>query len=420
MIDIMSSDLEIGSFLDNTIHSRSEVAEDNDQTAEDPNTPEQCYPFICRKDAAFEPMKVLVKNFAQLIKAKAVRSGDLLVFSCQDSLDAVYFLGTMLKNPHLQMLVTASLSDSEAEFTLVDGCPEILTSHEVFLKYIRGCRDPSSLKLEILVWRGQCFLDRGNHLKLNPSTQVCELHLSTTPLPAEKKPKVDLPLGLKLPKRPRKAVNKKRQSAKRTHPDSFAEAEAMNLGSASDKECEGGQDSESDNENDIIDINKESETMVAPSDTVAAEEAEIKKVAREIEQADILRADVAEAISLNQLTQSAFFAKSLGLDETGSLAGLAATGRARCLHCKNLIIKGGPRFAWYYSRARPHGWLHAHCTVHHILGQKDASFVESSLKRLKDLCNTKQAQSASSARSKPEDTEILAWSQKVISVLEKQ
>ena len=439
MIDVLVADKDISSLLDKTLHAPDQLDE-NDAEGEDEQADtdgaaigEQCPFFICQKDPAFVHLKVLVKNFSQLIKANQTHSGDLLMFSFPRCPDSVYFLGAMLKNPHLQMLVKARVTDDEAEFELTGGQPQIVASHELFLEHLGDFGDYDNFEVMVEVWQCQHFLQDGQDMKANPVKKVCAFSVSTKPLPAPKRPKGELPYGLKLPKKTRKTKaekgkkpSSKKSSGKTKICKEFADIEMVDSESddnANDLNSSDGDGDSAQSEGSDEDINKESERVVPPSDEVAAAENEFKAVAQEIERADILRADVAESIALNQLSrpQSSFFSWSLGIDERGDLSGLAASGRSRCLHCKNFIVKGSPRFAWYYSRARPHGWLHAHCTVLHIVAQNDdAHFVTSSVQRLTALCQAKEAQSSSSSRSKAEDVEILSWARKIMDALQKR
>lgn len=432
MIDVLVADKDISSLLGQTLHAPDQLGEDDaegDDEQAEATIPEQCPFFMCQQDPAFVHLKVIVKNFSQLIKANQTRSGDLLMFSFPRCPDSVYFLCAMLKNPHLQMLVKARVTDDEAEFELTGGKPQIVASHELFLEHLGDFGNYENFELMVEVWQCQHFLQDGQDMKANPVKQVCAFSVSTQPLPAPKRPKVELPFGLKLPKKTRKAkakkVPSKKPSGKTKICKEFEDLEIVdseNDASANDLNSDDDDGDSAQSEGSDEDINKESELVVPPSDEVASEENEFKAVAKEIERADILRADVAESIALSQLSrpQSSFFSLSLGIDEKGE-HGLAVSGRSRCLHCKNIIVKGSPRFAWYYSRARPHGWLHAHCTVLHIVAQKDdAHFVTSSVQRLTALCQAKEAQSSSSSRSKAEDTELLSWARKIIDALQKR
>ena len=217
MIDVLVADKDISSLLGQTLHAPDQLGEDDaegDDEQAEATIPEQCPFFMCQQDPAFVHLKVIVKNFSQLIKANQTRSGDLLMFSFPRCPDSVYFLGAMLKNPHLQMLVKARVTDDEAEFELTGGKPQIVASHELFLEHLGDFGNYENFELMVEVWQCQHFLQDGQDMKANPVKQVCAFSVSTQPLPAPKRPKVELPFGLKLPKKTRKAKAKKVPSKK--------------------------------------------------------------------------------------------------------------------------------------------------------------------------------------------------------------
>ena len=93
------------------------------------------------------------------------------------------------------------------------------------------------------------------------------------------------------------------------------------------------------------------ETALPASDTIAHEEKAARAVAREVGESDKMREELQTTAAKKAGVEKSYFSKTLGLSE----AGLASSGRAICLACKQAIPKCSVRFAWYYSRVKPYG-----------------------------------------------------------------
>ena len=379
-----------------------------------------CFYFLCRKDPAFQSVKQMVQNFWQAMQTHHVKPGDLLVFShsARPEEDA-YFLGVLLKRPLLHTMVQAVVNDQEAEYKLSEqGLPNIVTSHEYFLHVLRdlqdsGNNDFDSIQLQVEVWRCQAFLE-GNCLKANP--QTCIATFSMTDQKSAQKAKVKIRSMFKGLSRKKRSAKRKRVNRKVSKKEAAAKAKALAIAGTvltcdSDSEGVKNSSSSSDSESDSADGDQEkvSENMVPPSDAVSCQEGIVNTVAKEIEESDSLREKTSQAVK-----PSSFFAKELGLADVG----LALSGRSVCLCCKLMIPKSSVRFAWQYSRAKPHGWIHASCLVRQV-SSHTASDHERSIQTL--LKFQKQYRDAcSSSKATPAEAEILGWINKTLEALQKK
>ena len=434
LIDLLATDADIQHCLDRTLHADSaaqatvydQVSGQVDENAEqalddDIDLPELCPFFLCRSNTLYQAVTVLTKNFWNLVKTHQLTAADLLMFSVagNENQQIVYFLGTMLKRPLQQMLVEAVLEDQEVQFKLTEGRPHILSSHELFLGFLEESKDLSQFQLYVEAWKCQAFLGDFGALATNATRPFAKFSLTTTRLPqGQSRSHRKLPFGLKLPSKPRKQVTKKSRSGGAMAPKkilSEMDMEVIDLDSSETGDGNGHSDGnlsedDDDSEPDVFqaDAERESETVVPPSKTIASEQRAMEEVAKEIESSVQLRDETAEAIRENkQSSASSFFSKDLGFSDIG----VAASGRSICLSCKKFIPKGSIRYSWFHSRVRPHGWVHAHCILQQIMGSepivKDVSVrkLDSLVARLRA---TGSASSSSTLRSQPLDAEMLS------------
>ena len=151
-IDVSTSDKDITTLLDQTVHCSPEVlAAEASCDLKDP-----CWTFLCRKDPAFELLKRMVQNFWNVIQSKQLKPGSLLLMSTSvhGVPDIAYFLGTMLKKPLLQTLVEATVSDREAEYRMLpSGLPCITTAHELFLRFLRSSDNMEQVQVKVEAWK---------------------------------------------------------------------------------------------------------------------------------------------------------------------------------------------------------------------------------------------------------------------------
>ena len=433
MIDVATSDKEIHSLLDQSLHLHASESKPEAANVVEPDVeiedvlPEICPFFVCRLNEHFESLKILSRNFWDLIKQHHVSSGDLLLFTMEEGGEQhAYFLGTMLRRPLQQILIKAAVEDSQVQFSLKNGRPEILTANELFLFFLQSAPDVGQLKLQVEGWKCQAFLDSRHVLKTNADVQSATFTVTTARLQSSssKKPRVDLPFGLKMPSKPRKrkAASKKpakpkasKKAAMFLHSEGVIE---LSSNSGSEKgnvlsDSSNGNDASDESDGGEIDANKESERVVPVFDIVAIEQQSMQDVAKEIESSDWSREQTAEDIRKNKATpRSSFFSKRLGLDE----ASIAVSGRSVCLACKKMIPKGSVRFSWFHSCVRPSGWVHSQCLLQHINGS-EADTRQHSVDKLKAIIQTlhdsRNASSSSTLRSKPVDSDILATAESI-------
>ena len=422
MIDVLTGDNDISALLEGSLHMGlnleivpgADGPENDDNQEELQQAEEQCSFLCCVTDPAHDLLKKFVNNFWKQIQRHHLKPADLLLVSCLDT-DAAYFLGILLKKPLVQTLVLGVVTDNEARYDLSSGAPAVLTAHQLFLTCLReGGLD---VKVDFEAWRCDAFLADGCFLKSNPCEKVCSFSVSSEPLPAVKKPKFEAPFGWTEKKRPRKPRQKRAAKPKASRkprpvrirgdyvPSSGSEVDAASRSSHSESNSE--------------DVNEESERVV-PVSASAAEE--VQAAAAEIEEADVQRAETAEAIRLNEMPgpSSSFFSKELGMKDVV----LALSGRSACLCCKQFIAKGTVRYSWYYSKVRPHGWLHAGCVLQYVDKQKIKQLPENTLRCLRDIqrrCAVTGSNSASStSKSQPVVSEISEWTSKLVDALEKR
>lgn len=427
LIDVLSTDDQIDSSLANTLRSAADKSAIFSEQNEDlPDVHHPCFHFLCVKDPLYERVRTFVKHFSQQLEKHELKPGLLLTFTSDECPEAfTHFLGVMLKRPHLQMLLEATIVDdfevSEVSLILESDCtPRVSTSHEVFLHLLR-C---NAEKVKVEAWQCQAFLHNGDLLKANVDFEASPLvsfEVSATKPVATKKTDVALPFGLTLPKprRKRKGSNAKAKTMKETKAKvrkpglKQAQAKQNNIVN-SDTSCsepELSSSSSGDDQNHEIDPNKESEQVIPANDVVKKAEAQIPEMAQEIETMDTMRQNTADAIRANKAASaSSFFAKTIGLFESG----LAVTGRSVCLACKKPIAKNSVRYSWYYSKVRPHGWVHSFCLVGFC---KQNNLVDQSIGQLKEIIKSADKSSSSKRAPLPGQAAVLESATKILDAL---
>lgn len=433
-IDVSTLDKDIATLLDQTVHVSQEI-----QPIELPDLAEPCWSLLCKEDPAYNLLKRMVQNFWNVIQSKRVKPGCLLLISTSihGVPDTAYYLGTMLKRPLLQTLIEATVNDQEAEYRMLpSGMPHILTANELFLTLLRSSDDMSQVQVKVEVWKCQCFLQDRCHLKANPSDCIVTFEL-TTARPALK-PAIHVPGILKkLRKRTKKRQPRRpRKVSAKAAAEAAAKAKAMAVAGhvfscMSDSDIEGGvgegsQSGEDDMASDAeargsASEDEGAETVLPASDTIANEEKLARSVAREVGESDQMREDLRATAAKKAVQEKSYFSKTLGLSE----AGLASSGRAICLACKQAIPKSSVRFAWYYSRVKPYGWVHAYCLVGYVqaASEKDDSIHGTTVQKLlawrRDMRATQGAASSSSTPKAPH-LEVLRWIEKILEALRKE
>ena len=170
------ADKDVEERLKHTFHSPSGMSKLPDDLLLAHDQP--CLPFLCKQDPCYKPVQALVANFAKHIQENSLQAGTLFMFSSKDASEEAVpcFLGVVLKKPKLHMLLEALVSDSGASLKLYNGMPRIVTSHELFLPFVR--HDLNNVHISIDAWKCQGFLDHGS-LKANPENMLVSFDLKT-------------------------------------------------------------------------------------------------------------------------------------------------------------------------------------------------------------------------------------------------
>ena len=413
----MSEDKDISKHLSDTLHK---PLDEKLPGADNQEIQEPCFHFLCRKDPLFPSVKNMVQSFGAKIIDADLKPGVLLLFSTDTCVDSkAYFLGVMLKKPCMQMLIQANVTShngfDEAQLVLEQGVPIVLTSHELFLNFLRnqlGCHG-SNIKLKVEIWECQALFHNRHQLTSRPETLVVSFDLGAGKPEIKRTPVVQLPFGLKL-NRKRQHMGKKTAASNKA--SSRQNDQAKNSGknrsnvllapgcqdygldAPSEPNSESSGSSGGDSLPKESDIEDDGEHVVPISETARREQKQLKHLKAEVEEMDALREETAEVIRTNKDTsKSSFFAKELGIYE----GAIAVSGRSVCLCCKTPIQKGSVRFSWHHSLVRPPGWLHSHCVVTYA---KDKNLVEHCrhVLQTKILKSSHGGSSSSSAQSAKE------------------
>ena len=336
----------------------------------------------------------------------------------------------MLKRPLVQALVAATVVNEEADFRLTnDGIPDIQTSHRVLFEFHRQ----HAAEVHVEIFSIQAFIDDWDCVKVQLAARLATGSISSVKVVGEARPVVKMPASLRA--RPKRKRNRKRKAAgakPKAEPRRAASypAESALQGAAAGscssdgaREVSQNSSSETDNDKAEVDLMEDTEVMVPPSAIVAAEEKVVAAHLASVEEHKA-RDMSAEEIRLQEMPpparQSSYFSKKVGLVD----ASCAPTGRAVCLCCKKLIAKGTVRFSYFYSTVRPHGWIHAHCTVQHVITEEKKNSIGDAIKVVQGIAencraNSGAASEASSSKSQPVVSEILSWVSKILPALQK-
>lgn len=310
-----------------------------------------------------------------------MKPGALLGFKSDfTSRTIVCLLGVTLQKPKLQTLMCARFNATDrVEFILEDGIPKIpkiCTARQLFKDYIddfvqsaSGLDDPtaSKIQVEMEVWNHSVEWFEGSKLVAVANSLRHSWHISSCKRRVTKSAPGKLPFGMKMSRKSKPPVKKtalKKKPPPKQKPhivngndspetidsdsDACAESDSLSISSTSDNEDTGTA--------------MESEPVDPISSTMAHEEKRAKRLQKEMEESQGLKAQFRQQCLTGEVPpgfRSSFFSREVGLDH----GAIAVSGRSICLQCKVAIPKGSVRFAWFYNRLRPHGWLHKGCVV---------------------------------------------------------
>ncbi|CAK9064265.1 unnamed protein product [Durusdinium trenchii] len=358
-IDLATPDEDIQKFLQSSLHSDAGSTEMNSNDSILP----QCLPGHCVNDPLFGCLNGLAKSFKHELSQRKLKPGTLLCFSSSLLRDSfACLLGVSQKKPILQTLMHVTFqANSDILFELVDGVPQVSTSHHLFRKFV-GDATPNVM-IDVQVWSYHMkWID--NRLLIASADELRDT-FTLTSKPEVKKTTAP-PQLLSLLKAARKRESRKntkgktRKTVKKVAQKSKASSTTMPQKKIQGSDSSGSEsDSDSDScgdQGDDIDLNAEANPIEAISDTVLSEQVAAKELEKEIAAADEAK-EAAITQCQKGVPASSFFAKELGVLDVA----FAASGRSTCLQCKLSINKNAVRFSWYHSRVRPHGWVHAEC-----------------------------------------------------------
>ena len=384
MIDVETSDQDIGRFLEQSLHKP--LAGDTPECCEDPAS--YCFQGFCEQHASHQVVELWRKRFKWHLEHKNVKSGALLVFSSSSfSNTFCYVLGVVLKRPSLHMLLRVTVLEDEVQFELQNGVPVIQSEREVLL-HLAGesiVAGGASNDISVEVWGLQAFFREGCQIYAVPVNSICSFNVADK-LPwgrgaVRSKP---LPFGLKLKTKTKGQPGKKnlqgRREVDRQKKGGKGRGRAARTVDLDSDEAAGANESSSSEDSTGLGKWRESERIVH-ADEVQAEEAKLSEVAKETEKLDELREQAATNIRLNKPVPgrtSSFFASELGLAD----GAIAVSGRSICLCCKLNIAKGSIRFSWFHSLYRPSGWIHATCVCEYV---KQTGLRDIAMRRLAEL-----------------------------------
>ena len=352
----------------------------------------------CRHSEHFDIVEKLEKSFTQHVRRLDLRSGALLQFyppnsnpNAGDSL--TLFLATSVLRPSLHVFLLATmLPDSRVRIEVLDNSkiPDFMLSCQLFhmLLGLQGGSECEKMCVQELeyAWNPIGEIEEG----LQHGVEVRVLKEGRSFVLNEKakrragKRKKKLPFGAdmlrKLQKQQslsQKASQKQVSNARVAAVSKLAEAGAVaqrrqesaaamgheeSSSSSSPRKLDNDTDSNSDSENDRNDDMEmeEDDVVVGPCPASDANACEVLPVAVDLLQEQEKQVQLAEVSHGPEAQSSTFFSKEIGFSHE---ADLAKTSRSTCLHCKEKILKGSPRYPYHYSRYRPYSWVHSDCVL---------------------------------------------------------
>ncbi|CAE7641881.1 unnamed protein product [Symbiodinium necroappetens] len=400
LIDLCTPQPTVDAAVHNCMHANLEEPEDG-SFANDKGIPSStCHKLFgyCQLEkfhnfsARFA--KLLAKETVQrklpagsLLRLQPMRGGSALAIPD----DQAFFLGVLCQKPLTQVLVKAWPVTSEGgavSFAVTSGSgrdmdgvlllPQFHTSFEIFRNLAVLCDGAvDGITVEIIPCSFEHPLNQWQsmqQLKVVVSSQppsTFTLH-ATREEATTSAAQVQLPFGLKFPKKKRakakpKARTKKpgparargrgRGRRRRTGESVSSKSSKLESSSAaSAKPDNDGSDSRSGSDDGADGAGEEDEavgTLMMPTDDARNEERELALAAGDFEETQQKKAVLADA----HRTGGSYFSKEIGFDE-GSLA---PTGRSKCLHCSGPICKGAPRFSYFWHERRPSRYVHDTC-----------------------------------------------------------
>ncbi|OLQ14908.1 hypothetical protein AK812_SmicGene907 [Symbiodinium microadriaticum] len=189
---------------------------------------------VCQKHPFFKKSDVLCRQLARQTADRKLPTGSLVTLelkgiassSSSRPLSSAFFLGALFQRPLQQVLVKAwpqrTSNDGLQKFSLRqdsgDAVPNFQTSHTVFLDFAKemmAAADPgaTAVSVTVLSYEFENYLWSVQQLQVTVTGSVLHrFELGFSQPDSEAKPKFELPFGLKLKKKPRKAQKRARGS----------------------------------------------------------------------------------------------------------------------------------------------------------------------------------------------------------------
>lgn len=368
---------------------------------------------LCRAVSTTQSAIKYVRLFNRMIADHDLKVGDLVIFtSSADS--TIALLGVRLQRPTIHTLVKMHFNPGDDEELLfIDKTKtypvQLLTSHQLF--HLMAPADGEVLQVEVWSYTLGCNTednrDTNCNVQLHMANKIKEFTLDPAMRTSTRNPRIKLPFGLKMPKKPRKQkVSKPPKKPRETK-------SKQTLGQRNDQDSDQGHSHDDEDsapsscsEGEVVE-NQVEDVDLAGFGSALAEEKEATKL---IDQQEFFHNELGSNLSSSSTAsavpvpagavpvpasagpvptsavgqvrttprESSFFSKTIGLAD----AGIAISNRSNCYYCKGKIQQGAIRFSWHHSTKRPSVWVHNEC----LRGLTDQENLHSQCKqRLQEL-----------------------------------
>ena len=352
----------------------------DEQNTELPEVTTSCLPGLCKQLPEMDAASRIARSLHNSLAERSIRTGSLLVISANDpefSFHRSLFLGVTLKRPLLQTVVLANIQDDVVSMLKQPSSemPQITTTCHLFVDMLRMAGSVTRVNIiDVEHWACKSFLDAEGKLHTNAESLLdsfsisCSKPSSSSTAKASKAP---LPFGFKDVRKRKAHAHPAGSTDKKSKKDNPKTTNTLDLDAS---EPGSGSDSHSDNDQDQereTSALAESSEIEPITDVMQEELKKEKQIVKEIEQADVEKAQLEQSMSVDidtgskaqastakgQSQSKTFFSARLGLG-AGSLA---PTSRAICHNCRTKIGKNTVRFEWFWNRLKPNAWIHYFC-----------------------------------------------------------
>ncbi|CAJ1332624.1 unnamed protein product [Effrenium voratum] len=404
-IDTVTPDETCVDFLQKSLHAgcadKDADEEDGSDADDDIETDKTCFSMfsgLCRNSPHVLTVCKLVKVFNRALLDNNVKVGNLLHFTTSTE-SFLGFLGVCLQRPHMHTLVKARLNQSGAICIFGGDAeghrPDVITSHALFQQLVTSLRPLDPVNVEVLDYT---ITWAHGHITLEAMAPLKEFKLDAQQKLSVRKPRCKLPFGLKMPQNPRKQRKPRKAALK---PKGSKRREATDRQEV-DRNADLPDGSDSDSSSDsILPTLRPDDLDTPPTDNLIQEQeasplCPVSKESRDEEIAAKKLLQEHEATTMPTMEPAvqggSYFTKNVGLHEVG----LAASGRAKCFFCKDVILKGTVRFSWYHNRLKPSAWVHSDCLP--LLAAREKG-LQQVVQRLEELSNTYPGLASASSSS---------------------